>query len=227
MEQSQNQSLIGAVSAMAGAALLAVGTYLHPSTADPHNAQAAFTEYAVDQLWVGSHLTQLLGIVLITGTLVLLSRTMANGPAREWAHLGMAGGIASLAAATALQAVDGIALKVMVDAWVAARDQEKTILFQVALGVRQIEIGLASMASLLFGMTVLVYGIALVVDARCPTWLGLLGVASGSLTAVAAVVMAYSGFSAVAMTVSMPSSTLLLAWIISVGVFMWPGDAHR
>ncbi len=51
------------------------------------------------------------------GALVLLSRSMANGPAAHWAHLGIAAAIASLAMTSALQAVDGVALKVMVDTW--------------------------------------------------------------------------------------------------------------
>ncbi len=52
-----NQSKVGGISAMAGAILLFVGTYLHPLGADPHDLVAAFTEYALDPLWVASHLT--------------------------------------------------------------------------------------------------------------------------------------------------------------------------
>ena len=218
----EDRSRIGAVNAMGGAVLLVVGTYLHPSKADPNDAPAAFTEYAADPLWVTSHLAQLLGVVLILSTLVLLSWKMADGPAAVWARLGAAGTVGCLAATSVLQAVDGIALKGMVDAWASAPDQEKASLFQAAFGVRQIEIGLASITSLLFGATVSVYGIALMIDRRHPTWLGVLGIASGSLTLVAGMVMAYTGFSAVAMAISMPSSLLLLAWIIGVGVFMWP-----
>jgi hypothetical protein len=115
-----------------------------------------------------SHLTQLLGVVLILNALVLLSRKMANGPAAEWARLGAAAAVGCLTATSALQAVYGIALKVKVDAWASAPDQEKTILFHATFGVRKIEIGLASITSLLFGVTVSVYGIAFVIDRRCP-----------------------------------------------------------
>ncbi|HJU06422.1 MAG TPA: hypothetical protein VJ692_14845 [Nitrospiraceae bacterium] len=222
MDRWKDRSRIGAVSAMAGAVLLVVGTSLHPSKADSNDALAAFTEYAADQLWVTSHVAQLLGIVLILSALVLLSWKMADGPAAQWACLGAAGTVGCLAATSVLQAVDGIALKGMVDAWASAPDQEKASLFQAAFGVRQIEIGLASITSLLSGATVSVYGIALMIDRRGPTWLEVLGIASGSLTLVAGMVMAYTGFSAVAMAISMPSSLLLLAWIIGVGVFMWP-----
>jgi hypothetical protein len=115
----------------------------------------------------------------MVGALVLLSRRMANGPATHWAQLGNAGAIGSLAMTSALQAVDGIALKVMVDTWLSAPENEKAMLFQGAFAVRQVEIGLASLMSALFGVTVMVYGIALLVDRRFPTWLGWLGIAGG------------------------------------------------
>ncbi len=100
------------------------------------------------------------------------------------------------------------------------------MLFQGAFAVRQIEIGLASLMTLLFGVTVMIYGIALVVDRSFPTWLGVLGIAGGVPLLVAGAVMAHTGFSGVAMAVSMPSSILLLAWIISVGIFMWPSPPY-
>lgn len=222
MDQMQGESRIGAIGAISGAVLLAVGTYLHPLKADPNDATMAFAEYAADHLWVASHLTLFLGVVLMVGALVLLSQWMANGPAAHWAHLGIAGAIGSLAMTSALQAVDGVALKVMVDTWVRAPENEKPMLFQGTFAVRQVEIGLASLTSVLFGVTLVVYGIALVVDRRFPTWLGVLGIAGGVPLVVAGVVMAHTGFSGVAMAISMPSSMLLLVWIISLGVFMWP-----
>ncbi len=148
------------VAAIGGALLLFGGTILHPSGADPNDAVAAFSEYADDQWWIVSHLTQLLGVALIVCALIRLSRLLASGSARDLAWIGAAGSIASLAIAAALQAVDGIALKMMVDAWAAAAEPDKTTLFYAAYGVRQIEVGLASIMSLLFGLTVCVYGVA-------------------------------------------------------------------
>src|SRR5258708_35710765 len=122
-------------------------------SADPNVPLAAFTEYASSGHWVAIHLMQLFGVVLIAASLVLLSRRMADGPAAEWATLGAAGAIASVAIAAALQAVDGVALKFMVNNWAATPEPEKAMLFHAAFGVRQIEVGLASMTSLLLGLT--------------------------------------------------------------------------
>lgn len=224
MNHWQGQSRIGAMSAVSGAVLLLVGTYLHPLQADPHDVRAAFNEYAVDHLWVVSHLIQWLGVVLVVGALALFSRRMANGPAADWAHVGMAGAAGCLATASVLQAVDGIALKVMVDTWAAAPDNEKAISFQAAFGTRQIEIGLASILMLLIGVTASVYGVGLLIDHRYPKWLGVLGIIDGVLLLMAGIVMAHTGFSEVAMTVSMPSTVLLLVWVIILGGFMWPRE---
>ena len=49
---------------------------------------------------------------------------------------------------TALKAVDGVALKVMVDAWAVAPAAQKEAAFYAAFAVRQVEIGLASVLSL-------------------------------------------------------------------------------
>lgn len=110
----------GPGAAILGAVLLFVGTALHPMDADPNVPLAAFAEYAADRHWIASHLLQLAGVALMVAALVLLSRALADGPAAAWAALGQAGAIASLGVAAALQAVDGIALKAMVDAWAAA-----------------------------------------------------------------------------------------------------------
>ena len=215
------------VAAVGGALLLFIGTFVHPSEADPNEALAAFTEYADDQLWVASHLTQLIGVVLIVGSLIYLSRILAGGSARALAWIGAAGAIATLATAAALQAVDGIALKIMVDVWAEAAEPDKTTLFYSTYGVRQIEVGLASIVSLLFGLTFCVYGVALIADRDFSRWLGWLAIIGGIPTATAGVVIAYTGFSALAMSIYIPSSALLLVWMIALGVLLWRRSAEE
>jgi hypothetical protein len=117
--------------------------------------------------------------------------------------------------------VDGIALKAVVDAWAVAPAAQKEVAFHAAFAVRQVEVGLASTLSLLLGLTVTVYGVALLVDKTYPKWMSGLAIMGGVPTTVAGVVMAYTGFSGLAMTINMPASSLLLAWVLTLGVFMW------
>jgi hypothetical protein len=106
----------------------------------------------------------------------------------------MASAVASLAVAAGLQAVDGVALKAMVDAWSAASKPQTGELFHATVAVRQIEIGLASVTSLLFGLTVSLFGIAFWIDRDFPKWLAIPAVAGGVATAVSGVVIAHTGF---------------------------------
>jgi len=212
---------LGAVAAAVGALVLIASTMLHPSDADPGHAPAAFAEYATDTLWVWSHVGQFAGIAALGAALVALAGTLEPGRASNWGRVAVVGATASVAGAAALQAVDGVALKSMVDRWAAAIGQEQRIAFEAALAVRQIEIGLASLVSILFGLTWSLYGIAVLRSSRYPKWLGAVGLAGGLGTVTGGIVQASTGFSGLAMTISMTASSLLLIWMISIAVHMW------
>ncbi len=223
-ERSQvSLNRIGAVGAISGALLLLVATSLHPMEADPNNPEAAFAEYAADDLWVATHLGQFAGVVAIAVGLIALSRTLRQGCADAWGTLGRAGAIASVATAAALQAVDGIALKFMVDRWAMSSPPQRALVFEAAVGVRQIELGLASLMSITFGLTVLAFGVALAFSSY-PRWLGWTAVVSGLATVCAGVVLAFTGFSALAMAISMPANIVSLVWMVAVGTFLWRAD---
>ncbi len=223
MTSQTSLNRIGAVGAIAGAILLLVATSLHPLEADPNDPEAAFAEYAADDLWVATHLGQFFAIVAIAVGLIALSDTLRQGRAASWATLGRAGAIASVAAAAVLQAVDGIALKFMVDRWAASAPPQRGLVFEAAFGVRQIEAGLASLMSITFGLTVLAYGVALAFS-RYPRWLGWMAVLGGLATVCGGVALAYTGFSALAMGINMPASIVLLIWLVAVGTFLWRSD---
>lgn len=105
--------------------------------------------------------------------------------------------------------------------WAMAPAAQKEVTFHAAFAVRQIEIGLASVVSLLFGLTATLYGVALLVDRTYPPWLGGLAIGGGVSTMGAGVVMAYTGFSGLAMAINMPASSILLVWMFAIGVRMW------
>ena len=123
--------------------------------------------------------------------------------------------------AAALQAVDGVALKAAVDAWAAAPAAEKPAAFSAAFAVRQIEIGLASLLSILFGATAALYGLLLYGDGRYPPGSAALlwRAASASPPAGSPSPMAVSR--ATAMNIQMPASLMLLAWITAVAAILW------
>lgn len=222
-ERATRRSLarVGGVAALAGAVLLFVATLLHPLGSDPNVPPAAFAEYAADSLWVWSHLGQFVGIATLVTALVALAGALEPGPAAAWARIGLAGAAATLAVAAALQAVDGVALKVMVDRWAASTGEARVLAYEGAFAVRQIEIGLASLLSLVSGLTLAAFGVAILLSTRYPAWLGGIGLLGGLGMVAAGAAQASTGFSDVAMTLSMLASTVLLLWSILTGVLLW------
>lgn len=212
---------VGALAAFGGAPTLLLASLLHPLGADPNDPRAAFAEYAADPLWVVSHLGQFMGMVLLAVALLALADAANTEKARTWARIGVLGTAASVAAAAALQAVDGVALKVLVDRWAQASGEQQLRSFEAALAVRQVEIGLASLLSLLFGLTLSAYGASLLLSLHAWKRLGWLGLAGGLGSAGAGVAQAYTGFSPAAMVLSMGASSFALLWVLLVGVFLW------
>ena len=212
---------VAAACSIAGTLLLVVGSYLHPVPEDPNDAVVAFAQYAADRLWVTSHLLLLAGIILVLTTLIVLATEQAAAYAGVYYRVGSAGAIACLAAAMMLQAVDGIALKRALNAWSAAPAAKKDATFYAAFAIRQIEVGLASTMSILLGVTATLYGLAMLYDKTFPVWVAVLAEVAGIATAIAGIVMAYSGFSDLEMLISMPASSLLMLWVLTVGIVIW------
>jgi hypothetical protein len=219
--RSNNIYRYGAVAGFTGAISLFVGTLLHPAEADPNDPLAAFAEYAAHHDWVAVHLIQLLGVALMVAAVFTFSIMIENGRGGEIARLGNVGAAASLTLAATLQAVDGVALKVMVDRWVAATGPDKDMLFYATFGVRQIEVGTASMFCILMGCTLILYGGAQKANGNFSSGLVWLAYIGGLGTAAAGVVMSQTGFSDATMLINMPANLLLLVWMALTGIWMW------
>lgn len=220
MSSDKNIFNAGAAAATAGAAILTLATLLHPLHAHPTDAPAAFAEYAADRLWVVTHLGQLAGIVLIGGALLALSWCWRSSPVRAWAAAGAVGTIVSITVGGALQAVDGIALKVMVDRLAAAAPEQRALVFEATFALRQVEVGVASVLALFLGLTVALYGVAQWRDAYTSKWLAGLGLISGGLMFAGGIVQAHTGFSDATMAFSMPGGVLFVAWALGVARYL-------
>src|SRR5437660_9760474 len=125
-----------------------------------------------------------------------LGSTIEAGTPSASARSGVVGATASVAKAAEVQAVYGVALKVMVNRWMQASGEARARAFEGAFAVRQVEIGLASLLSVLFGLTVSAFGSSMLHSRRFPTWLGWLGLLGGLGTLAAGIAQAYTGFSA-------------------------------
>lgn len=230
---------VGAVAAVLGVVILLTRqtTELmhpmgHPGNT-PRSSAATFAEYAAHEHWVAAHLLEFLGFVFVFGALVVVAWRLRAGRARGWAVLGAVGAGVSLSLAAAVQAVDGIALKVMVDRWADAPAESQHLLFEGAYAVRQIEGGLLALLFVVLGLTVFLYGLALVSDEGAPAWLGALGITASPLTVATGVVVAQGPFEgltgvpgavAALLGVGMP---LLFLWLLLLALFLFRSSRRQ
>lgn len=164
---------------------------LHP-TGEEDDHEAIFSEYAVSDVWVATHFAEfVLVLVALAGLLVLCRALRQETP--YLALLAAGALIASGAAWTALQAVDGVTLKQAVDAWAAASGAEKATRFADAETVRWIEWGLQGYFRVLLGVAFLLLGAAMVVSRLVPSWLGVLLVVGGLLSLAIGFSVGYQG----------------------------------
>ena len=212
---------IGAVAALVGAVLFFLAGLLHPSTSAPSDLPAAFAEYAGSSYWVAIHLGQFVGGALMGIALVALGATLESGRPAAWARIGLASVVASIAVNAANQAVHGVSNHVMVQRLAAAIGETPALIFEAAFAVRQIEVGLTSYFSLLFGATLVIFGLAMLLSARYPNWLAVIGLLGGLGAVVIGLEQSSNGFSDLALNLFMIVGVVDLIWVSLTGVFMW------
>ena len=145
-----------------GAALAVLGGLLHPHDEPPNSHAAVFTEYAHSTNWVWIHDLQFLSAAVVVTGFLLLAQALrrADAPA-ALVRLGETAAAATVALIAANMAVDGVALKRAVDAWVDAPPSEQAGRFAAAEAIRWVEWGLNSFFTMLLGVTVILFAVAL------------------------------------------------------------------
>ena len=228
---------MGSIAFFVGIVIFMVSTVLHPSREDPTNHPLVFAEYAEDDLWVASHIGQFAGgMFIFAGGYVALFRLLSRSEsgttvASALAWLGLAVTIATASALTILQAVDGITLKIAVDAWYAipssasttagSEEGQKAIAFRIAEGIRWTEIGVNSYFRILQGAVGVIFGVAISASAVLSRWIGAVGIFAGIATIVLGVNVAYVGFGTVGSIEDTVSTWTYIAWLVILGIFMW------
>src|SRR3954471_15982382 len=147
-------------------------------------------------------------------------RCPGHRPAGPGRPQGAVVGAAGLATAAVLQAVDGVALKAVVDLWSDA-GEDRSSLFAAALALRQVEIGLDALLALLLAAPVLAFGIGLLTAHGGNRLLGALAVVAAGAAAVNGVALALSGFSDSAMVATTVSGAVALVWMLLAAVWSW------
>jgi hypothetical protein len=218
---------MGAVALPIGVLLIAISEVFHPSREDPMDFPAVFREYAQSEVWTTVHLGEYFGFLFLLGGLVALyySLSARPGAGAGLAPFGLAAAEVTAASFTVLQAVDGITLRYAIDAWVSAPTPQKPAAFAAAEVARWTEIGMNGLSYFLAGLTLFLFGLAIVLGRVYPRWVGLVAAISGTaLMYNGAVEVAYEGF--VTSIVKLVGLLLLAVWAFAMAAFMWRRGTH-
>lgn len=210
------------------AALLAGGlityvvvTLLH--TGGPANDHhTIFDAYAHSQDWAAVHLGQFAGMALmIAGLIGLTSAEASTGAAALASRLSAVFAAIALGLYGVLQAVDGVALKHAVAAWVGAEPAEKAVRFASAETVRWLEWGTRSYQSYAFALALLLAGLAVALSRQLPVALGWIIALSSVPYVVQGWVLGVDGFDEDNTTAILAGYGVLLVWITWLSILAW------
>jgi hypothetical protein len=181
-----------------------------------------FQEYAASSTWTGVHIAQFAGGFLVAIALAILAASMPRTGTSG--ALAFVGGVAAVVVAGVFavqMAVDGVALKWTIDAWMSAAPADRAAAFFVAESVRDLEKGLSGFFHLLNGTTLLALGAAIAAGRAYPRLLGLLGVVAGIGFIAGGVATAHSGFSVEAGGILNSTALIGLLFFAGAAVVMW------
>jgi hypothetical protein len=164
--------LFSAILLIVGVVVSAVAQQFHEGRGV--TATDVFTAYANSTNWTLVHEAQFAGSsILIFGILALFLALNVNSGIRGVVNrFAAASAVAALALNGVLYAVDGVALKQAVDAWVSAPASEQSTFFAVAQGIRGLEWGIRSYVDFATGLSLILFAIVIVSSARIPRPIG-------------------------------------------------------
>ena len=197
--------------------------FFHPGREDANNHSAVFAEYAASANWTAIHLGQFVGIaIIIAGLLVLFFALNVHAGTPGWAaRFGAVSAVVALALYGVLQAVDGVALKQTVDAWVRAPEAEKAARFASAEAIRWLEWAVRSYYSFMQGLAFVLLATVIVLTVRPLRPIGYLMGLSGLTYFVQGWVVGSEGFSASNTVPTLLGYILIVVWSIWLLIVAW------
>src|SRR5215203_4431135 len=213
---------IGAVAGIVGSLLAMVGNLLHPAT-PTGNPEGVARTIAQSERWVLVHLVIVVGLILMLGALVALSRSIEGGLPGALSQLGYVAAVAGVTVGVILVIVDGVAAKHLADAWEAAPPDQAVAALRVVLAEEAINFAIAALFNILFaGVTFILLGLAVAWSGEYPVWLGWVVVVAGVGSVLVGLVQAYTGesigFTRIA-TIIFP--TIITLWVAGMSVLVW------
>jgi len=219
---------IGAVAGIVGSLLAMVGNILHPATpiGDPEGVAQTIAQ---SERWVLVHLVIVVGLILMLGGLVAISRSITGGVAGALAQLGYVAAVAGVTVGVILVIVDGVAAKHLAEVWEAAPPDQAAAALRVVVAEEAINFAIAALFNILFaGVTFILLGLAVAWGGEYPVWLGWVAAVAGIGSVPVGLVQAYTGesigFTRIA-TIIFP--TIITLWVVVMSALLWRKAGRR
>ena len=203
----------GGMAAMVGAVLGLAGNLMHPRGSE-FSAQAEIALVNDSGVWLLDHFLIAWSFAFALVGLVAIGWSFTDAVGQSWGRIATASAIGSVTVGYVTIAVDGMAM-------------EAAAATGGAVGEAVAHVGLALFTATigsLFGLTPVLFGIALLSSDTYPKGLGYLILAGGLLGMLAASVQYLSGPSTLITNVVFVASSLLFTvWVFLMGWRLWSG----
>lgn len=187
---------IGGIAGIAAGVLAIVANALHPRPApsDLGDTEELLDMVAGYSLWRLDHLAIIVTLALAIVAFVGVSRSITDLPAAAWARVALASALVMGAVGAVSFAIDGFVLAGVADDWASASGSGQALSLERAETLGYVDTALFSVTIVgLFGVTQLLYGIAVWQSSAYPRWIGATAVAGGVAGLIAGVWMWLSG----------------------------------
>jgi hypothetical protein len=219
---------LGALAGVAGVILEFAAGAVHPGHVPPNDSVAVFQEYAASSTWTDVHIAQFAGGFLVAIALIILAASMPRtGVSGALAFVAAVAGVLVAAVFAVQMAVDGVALKWTIDAWMAAAPADRAAAFFVAESVRDLEKGLSGFFHLLNGTTLLAVGASIAAGRAYLRVLGWLGIVAGVGFISGGVATAHTGFSPASGEILSPAALVGIVFLVGAAAAMWRSPRAR
>jgi hypothetical protein len=213
---------IGAICAIVGSVLAAVGNILHPVTPrdDPVGVARVIAQ---SDAWTLIHVVIITGLILMFLGLVAIGYSIEGGIAEALARLGVYAAAVGTTLGIATVILDGVGAKQLADQWAAAPGATKALALSLVSTNETLNFAIAGMFNLSFaGVPFILFGLAVALDDRYPQWLGWLATFAGLGSIAAGLVQAFTGEPTDAsLILTIIGPTIISIWVFVMGILMF------
>jgi hypothetical protein len=213
---------IGAACAIGGPILALVANALHPRPDDVGDHESFLAAAAESpNRWLLVHVALVVSSILFLGGLIAVSHSLARGRSAPLARAAAIAAVAGVAIRLVQESVD-LAVGEVAEDWERAVGAEKDTALRVGGALEDVDFAMLSVHTVLFfGLTFLLYGLAVRAGERYPRWLGWVAVGAGLAAVVVGLIHLMTGPSVLTISVFPAVAAVASLWLLVIGLLLW------